>query len=114
MTEQTKGGMKEENRGVAQSGSVPEWGSGGRWFKSSRPDQKNQGVPGYLGTPFLWQNASGYKSGYNTSKPPAQVLLELSGSWADDRHPEEIVREIRKARSGKCAPRRNSYNTGMP
>lgn len=33
-----------------------------------------------------------------TSKPPAQVLLELSGSWADDRHPEEIVREIKKAR----------------
>jgi hypothetical protein len=32
------------------------------------------------------------------SKPPAQVLLELSGSWADDRHPEEIVREIKKAR----------------
>jgi hypothetical protein len=27
------------SRGVAQSGSVPEWGSGGRWFKSSRPDQ---------------------------------------------------------------------------
>src|SRR5262249_22196660 len=26
-------------RGVAQLGSVPEWGSGGRWFKSSRPDQ---------------------------------------------------------------------------
>ncbi len=27
-------------RGVAQTGSAPEWGSGGRWFKSSRPDQK--------------------------------------------------------------------------
>ena len=26
-------------RGVAQPGSAPEWGSGGRWFKSSRPDQ---------------------------------------------------------------------------
>ncbi|NOK60264.1 MAG: hypothetical protein GFH27_549281n343 [Chloroflexi bacterium AL-W] len=25
-------------RGVAQPGSAPEWGSGGRWFKSSRPD----------------------------------------------------------------------------
>ena len=25
-------------RGVAQSGSAPEWGSGGRWFESSRPD----------------------------------------------------------------------------
>ena len=31
-------------RGVAQSGSAPEWGSGGRWFKSSRPDQKIEGV----------------------------------------------------------------------
>ncbi len=25
-------------RGVAQFGSAPEWGSGGRWFESSRPD----------------------------------------------------------------------------
>ena len=28
-------------RGVAQSGSAPHWGCGGRWFKSSRPDQFN-------------------------------------------------------------------------
>jgi hypothetical protein len=27
-----------ERRGVAQPGSAPEWGSGGRRFKSSRPD----------------------------------------------------------------------------
>jgi hypothetical protein len=26
-------------RGVAQFGSVPAWGAGGRRFKSSRPDQ---------------------------------------------------------------------------
>ena len=26
------------SRGVAQPGSAPDWGSGGRWFKSSRPD----------------------------------------------------------------------------
>src|SRR5438046_1611862 len=25
-------------RGVAQLGSAPAWGAGGRWFKSSRPD----------------------------------------------------------------------------
>lgn len=25
-------------RGVAQPGSAPAWGVGGRWFKSSRPD----------------------------------------------------------------------------
>ena len=28
-----------KSRGVAQSGSVSEWGSEGRRFKSSRPDQ---------------------------------------------------------------------------
>jgi hypothetical protein len=26
-------------RGVAQLGSAPVWGAGGRWFESSRPDQ---------------------------------------------------------------------------
>ena len=29
-------------RGVAQSGSAPAWGAGGRWFKSSHPDQIKQ------------------------------------------------------------------------
>ena len=29
---------------------------------------------------------------------PADVLLELSGSWEDDREPEEIVAEIKAAR----------------
>ena len=28
-------------RGVAQPGSAPEWGSGGRQFKSAHPDQYN-------------------------------------------------------------------------
>ena len=28
-------------RGVAQSGSAPAWGAGGRWFKSSRPDHSH-------------------------------------------------------------------------
>jgi plasmid stability protein len=31
-------------------------------------------------------------------KTPAQVLLELSGTWEDERSAEEIVRDIRKAR----------------
>jgi hypothetical protein len=31
-------------------------------------------------------------------KPPAQVLLELSGSWNDDRGSEEIIKEIKKGR----------------
>ncbi len=28
------------SRGVAQPGSAPEWGSGGRRFESDHPDQK--------------------------------------------------------------------------
>ena len=31
--------IREENRGVAQSGSAPALGAGCRRFKSSRPDQ---------------------------------------------------------------------------
>ncbi len=38
------------------------------------------------------------KKTFQASKTPAQVLLELSGSWSDDRTPEEIVREIKSAR----------------
>ncbi|MFO7601793.1 MAG: hypothetical protein R6X27_18600 [Candidatus Desulfacyla sp.] len=32
------------------------------------------------------------------TKTPAEVLLDLSGSWEDDRRPEEIVEELRSAR----------------
>lgn len=31
-------------------------------------------------------------------KSPGQVLLELSGTWEDERGAEEIVRDIKKAR----------------
>ena len=31
-------------------------------------------------------------------KTPAQILLELSGSWEDDRTPDEIVSDIRRSR----------------
>ncbi len=30
------------NRGVAQPGSAPEWGSGGRRFESGHPDHKRE------------------------------------------------------------------------
>ncbi len=32
------------------------------------------------------------------TKTPAQVLMELSGSWDDSRRPEEIIRLIKTAR----------------
>ena len=31
-------------------------------------------------------------------KSPAQVLLDLSGSWEDDKNAEQIVKEIKSAR----------------
>ncbi|MFO7665273.1 MAG: hypothetical protein R6V76_01480 [Desulfobacterales bacterium] len=33
-----------------------------------------------------------------TQKTPAQVLLELSGSWQDDKGGDQIIKEIRQAR----------------
>ena len=34
--------VQSSGRGVAQPGSALDWGSRGRWFKSSRPDQFHQ------------------------------------------------------------------------
>jgi hypothetical protein len=38
------------------------------------------------------------KKHLDSIKTPAQVLLELSGSWEDNRKPEDIVKEIKRAR----------------
>jgi hypothetical protein len=38
------------------------------------------------------------RKGFQASKSPAQVLLELSGSWVDKRTPELIIKGIKRAR----------------
>ncbi len=43
--------VRDTQRDVAQSGSAPEWGSGGRGFKSRRPDYLQSWCP--FGGPFL-------------------------------------------------------------
>src|SRR5690554_471007 len=40
-------------RGVAQPGSAPAWGAGGREFESHRPDQLNQVLTAAFGWPFF-------------------------------------------------------------
>ncbi len=55
----------------------------------------------YLAKEYLAKRKS-----LQASKTPAQVLLELSGSWADDRAPEEIIREIKRARKNSRKLRR--------
>ena len=66
-------------RGVAQSGSVSEWGSEGRWFKSTRPDHFSQFI-------FLLQYREFYSTGYG--------LQELQHDWFCSRMPKIIRVDI--------------------
>ena len=47
---------------------------------------------------FLIKEHLSKKKHLDSIKTPAQVLLELSGSWEDNREPEDIVKEIKRAR----------------
>ena len=47
---------------------------------------------------FLVREYLGRKNYLSTLKSPAQVLLELSGSWQDDKGAEQIITEVKGAR----------------
>ena len=47
---------------------------------------------------FLIKEYLSKKKQIDSIKTPALILLELSGSWEDDRKPEDIVKEIKNAR----------------
>ena len=47
---------------------------------------------------FLVKEYLARKRPLEASKTPAQGLLELSGSWIDEREAKEIIADIRKAR----------------
>ncbi|MDY7033879.1 MAG: hypothetical protein SVY10_18450 [Thermodesulfobacteriota bacterium] len=47
---------------------------------------------------FLIRRYIANKKQFHRAKTPAQVLLELSGSWADSKEPEEIITQIRSTR----------------
>jgi len=49
-------------------------------------------------TLFLVRDYIAKRQKIRGTKSPGQVLLDLSGSWKDDRKPEEIISEIREAR----------------
>ena len=46
---------------------------------------------------FLVKEYLAKRKHLTAAKSPAQVLLELSGYWEDDRNAEQIVREIKSA-----------------
>ena len=47
---------------------------------------------------FLVKEYLAKKTHYRTLKTPAQVLLELSGSWEDARDAEQIIDDIKAGR----------------
>lgn len=48
---------------------------------------------------FLVKDYLAKKSHFNSIKTPAQVLLDLSGSWKDDRDADEIIGELKASRT---------------
>jgi len=57
---------------------------------------KNQSVSQQI--LFFVREYLGRKNHLSTIKSPTQVLLELSGSWQDDKGAEQIIAEINGAR----------------
>jgi hypothetical protein len=47
---------------------------------------------------FLVKEYLAKRKHLTAARSPAQVLLELSGSWEDDKNAEQIVKEIKSAR----------------
>jgi len=47
---------------------------------------------------FLLKRYLGKKHQFQNIKTPAQVLLELSGSWEDIRSPANIIQDLKKHR----------------
>ena len=47
---------------------------------------------------FLVKEYLAKRKQLTATKSPAQVLLELSGSWEDDKNAKQIVKEIKSAR----------------
>jgi hypothetical protein len=49
---------------------------------------------------FLVKTYMAKKRYVSDSKSPAQVLLDLSGSWEDSRSADQVVSDIKRARKG--------------
>jgi len=47
---------------------------------------------------FLVKEYLAKRKHLTAAKSPAQVLLELSGSWEEDKNAEQIIKEIKSAR----------------
>jgi type I protein arginine methyltransferase len=82
-------------RGVAQPGSAPDWGSGGRWFESSRPDISTRRIS-FGGSFFGWvMDIQGFANPWEhvrllSDEPRNSALVELINRHA----PQARVLEV--------------------
>jgi len=54
---------------------------------------------------FLFKDYMAKKRQVKNFRTPAEVLLELSGSWEDERDPETIIANIKRARKHSKRPK---------
>jgi len=47
---------------------------------------------------YLVKTYMSKKQYFHAAKTPAQILIDLSGSWEDSRNPDEIIASIKNAR----------------
>ena len=82
-----------DGRGVAQSGSAPEWGSGGRWFESSRPDQQSpSGHP--FGRTQYGRPAAAVLHGHQDSDQPVAAAARALVAEVERRLRERGARRV--------------------
>src|SRR2546427_13211999 len=76
-------------RDVAQSGSAPEWGSGGRGFKSRRPDYKVQTPLALVPVAFLHPRGGAVCGAALRSDPPIAQRLDSEDNRNPTGHSED-------------------------
>ena len=105
------------SRGVAQPGSALEWGSSGRWFKSSRPDHKS-----YTKAQNKERFGLSFRENYMlTAKKKSDVIVfplsvfetadtkEDLEDWLLSQNPD-FIRGMRKARQDDLKGRGKDWN----
>ena len=71
-------------RDVAQPGSVPAWGAGGRWFESSRPDRLRVAI--FFNVVTLFRAVA---------QPGSALRSGRRGRWFESSLPDRIALENR-------------------
>src|SRR5438270_8147236 len=59
--------------------SAPEWGSGGRWFESSRPDIASLAVTTSCSEAFFMQKSACPAEGRESAQPHSGTLVAYNG-----------------------------------